>query len=260
MRFHVLGSSSGGNCSVLQTEEACILIDAGFTGRQIFRMMEERDLDPKRIDAVFITHEHSDHTAGIRGLARSGIPIYATYGTCECIQRSLKAQVNWQVFESGSTFRFKDIEVQTFRIPHDAFDPVGYLFTSGGDDLFNPRRSLAWATDLGYMPGNVSQQIQQADLLVLESNYDTEMLEASDRPWQLKQRIRGRHGHLSNEAALDFLENTQGRWHTVVLAHLSKECNDCEKVRQAFQSRLNSASFQVHTVDPHNGGFHCLQV
>jgi phosphoribosyl 1,2-cyclic phosphodiesterase len=260
MRFHVLGSSSSGNCSVLQSNEATILIDAGFTCRKIDQMLREHGLSIKDIDAAFITHEHSDHTAGIRGLARTKKPIYATYGTSECVQRNLTSQVNWQIFESGSNFHFRDLEIETFRIPHDAYDPVGYVFTSGGDDLFNPRKSIAWATDLGYMPANVSQQIKQADLLVLESNYDSQMLDQSDRPWQLKQRIRGKHGHLSNEAALEYLQTTKGRWHTVVLAHLSKDCNDHEKVQKNFDTHLTNAGFKIHTVNPYNGGLHNLVV
>lgn len=229
IRFQILGSSSAGNCALLRTAESCVLIDAGFTGRRLEAMLEAAGVSIEQVQAVFITHEHSDHTVGLPGLSGYGhLEFFATHATALHLQETkLKRPVRWRIFEHGSRFAFRDLEVATLPIPHDAYDPVAYAFHAGSGDLFHPRRGVAWVTDLGHVPPGLAEFTREVQLLVLESNHDPEMLEAdTKRPFQTKQRIRGRHGHLSNQDALGFLRSLpKHAWRRLALAHLSKDCN-----------------------------------
>lgn len=237
MELHILGSSSSGNCAVLKTAQCRVLIDAGLSGRRIQSMLGSISLTLDDIDAVFITHEHSDHVAGLRGLAaRTDLKFFANSDTARAVQRKLLKPLEWHTFATGSTFSFCDLEVTSFSLPHDAADPVGFLFTSGEDTLFSPRRTLAWCTDLGYVPRGVADAVRNADCLVIESNYDTQLLEQDTRrPWSVKQRISGRHGHLSNQAAFDFLSSVERpRWNEIFLGHLSRDCNELSLVERLF--------------------------
>ena len=254
-RFSILGSSSSGNCAFIATENTRILIDAGFSARRIAALLEEAGESIESIDAVFLTHEHGDHTTGLSGLCRKrSIPVFANRGTAHAINPKLKAKPDWRVFETGSRFTFQDLTIESFSIPHDAHDPVGYLFSHGNGDLFGPVQSIAWLTDLGYATELVRERIRQADILVLESNHDLEMLKADTRrPWSVKQRITGRHGHLSNEAARDLLRDCPNpAWKHVFLAHLSRDCNSLEAVDRTF-SDLRTATelpYSLATVAP----------
>ncbi len=256
-RFQILGSSSSGNCALLCTPECKVLIDAGFSAREIGKRLQESGERLEDIDAVFLTHEHSDHTAGLRGLLRhKKVEFFANRDTAFAAQSRLgERKGRWKLFETGSAFRYRDLTVTPFSVPHDAHDPVGYVFEHGHDDLFSPRRSVAWVTDLGHLPRLVSEKVHSADVLVIEANHDVEMLEMSPRPWSLKQRIRGRHGHLSNDAAFDFLAGAeQPRWQRIYLAHLSRECNSLECVERTFAPlRQGGKNFHIDVVDPQNG-------
>lgn len=220
-------------------------------------MLEAEGESIDSIDAVFLTHEHGDHAAGIRGLAkRSKIHFFANRDTADATESKLTRRPNWKVFENGRAFQFKDIQVTPFSVPHDAYDPVGFVFEMGEGTLFDPFQSIAWVTDLGYIPTLVREKIRNVDLLVLEANYDPEMLENDERrPWSLKQRIRGRHGHLSNDAAFEFLAETdRPRWKQVCLGHLSKDCNSMEKVQSKFKPLIDAGrGFNIDILDPEPG-------
>lgn len=252
MRFRILGSSSKGNAALLLTNETSILIDAGFSGKRLVSMLDELSIPIESIHAIFLTHEHGDHASGLRGLSqRTNIPIFANADTAEAAQRSLKRPLNWNLFETGSTFNFRDLEVSNFSIPHDAADPVGYTFTSGEGTLFSPHHTLAWCTDLGYAPTLVQEKIRRADVLVLEANYDPEMLELSPRAWSLKQRIKGRHGHLANSAALELLQSIEKpAWKHIYLAHLSEECNCPKLVETYFSKFFTQRNIGLSVVNP----------
>ncbi len=218
-------------------------------------MLENSGEHIDNIDAVFITHEHSDHATGIKGLSRfSHLKYHANRDTAQAIRENLKRRVNWQVFDTGRTFTFRDLQVSPFSIPHDAYDPVGFLFSWGTDDLFNPPRKLAWLTDLGYVPEMVKEKIRDVDYLVLEANHDREMLEMDTRrPWSLKQRILGRHGHLSNKSASELLKEVSNPgWKRVFLAHLSRDCNNVELVRRTFAPIEEAQGCAMTVVDPCN--------
>jgi len=209
------------------------------------------------MDAVFLTHEHGDHATGIRGIAKNTrTHIFANRDTAETVQNKLTRRPSWKIFENGRCFKFKDISVTPFSVPHDAYDPVGFVFEMGGSSLFDPLRSIAWVTDLGYIPALVREQIRKVDLLVLEANYDPQMLEDdARRPWSLKQRIRGRHGHLSNEAAFELLAETdRPRWKQICLGHLSKDCNSVDAVKRKFAGlATGSKPFNIDIIDPEPG-------
>lgn len=254
--FQILGSSSNGNCALLRTGGTKILIDAGFTAKRIGCLLEDVGETLDAIDAVFLTHEHGDHSQGIRGLARrADLPVFANRDTADAVQAKLVKRVNWQIFQTGTRFRFRDLEICSFSLPHDAYDPVGFTFHWGEEgDLFQPPRSLAWVTDLGYAPSNVREHIQSVHTLVLEANYDEALLERDEkRPWSTKQRIRGRHGHLSNDASYEILHSLKDSTHLreVYLAHLSKDCNTINLVQNKFAALAeHSTNFAIYVVDP----------
>jgi phosphoribosyl 1,2-cyclic phosphodiesterase len=238
MRFCILGSGSAGNCALLVTEGARVLVDAGFPARRLAALLAEAGESLDRIDAVFLTHEHSDHIAGIEGLRRyPQLKIFANAATARAVDARISHRPAWQVFETGASFRFRDLEVESFAVPHDAHEPVGFRFTSGQEgDLFSPRRSLAWLTDLGHAPPEVRNRIRECDVVVIEANHCPQMLkEDPRRSWHLKRRIGGRHGHLSNASASELLSSVASpRWRRVYLAHLSRDCNSRAAVELAL--------------------------
>lgn len=252
LRLQILGTSSSGNCALIETERTRILLDAGFSGRRLESLLKEAGKPIETIDAVFLTHEHSDHIAGLRGLARHRkLAFFANYGTAQVAQDKLQRELRWKIFETGTTFAFQDLTVETVLLPHDAMEPVGYVFRTGGGDLFQPRCSLAWITDLGHVPASLGDLVREVQLLVLEANHDPDMLELDPkRPFSVKQRISGRHGHLSNAASRAFLESVERPlWRRVLLAHLSKECNHPDVVRRVMGERGTFAC-PVQCLDP----------
>ncbi len=257
MQFSILGSSSSGNSGLLITENSKVLIDAGFSCKRLCGMLEERSVKPEQIDAIFITHEHSDHTAGISTFAKKNNPVvFANMMTAKALQPKLKNKPEWKIFNTGSTFSFRDLTVESFSLPHDAHDPVGFKFTSGrGDDLFSPIKKLAWLTDLGFAPPKIGERIRDVDTLIVESNYCPQLLERDEkRPWSIKQRISGRHGHLSNRAACDLLESVENPdWSQVFLAHLSRDCNSSDAIQNVFSGLRERSSFPMETIGAGGG-------
>ena len=259
-RFQILGSSSFGNSALLQTGSSTVLIDAGLSGRRIKTLLKAHDIDPQKLDAVFLTHEHQDHTAGIAGLSScNGIRFFANHDTATAVRKRLRNPATWSLFETGTVFTFRDLTVRTFALPHDAYDPVGYIFEWGGNDLFTPPGSLAWFLDLGYVPPSLYAPMQRVDVLVLEANYDVEMLRKDTRrPFSVKQRIAGRHGHLSNQDVSQLLNpessNMDPSWRHLYLAHLSRDCNDAAILERTLETfRTHNRRCGITIVDPING-------
>lgn len=251
MRFKILGSGSAGNSALLVTAGSRVLVDAGFSAKRLGELLAETGESLARIDAIFLTHEHSDHAAAMAGLSRHPhIKIFANRATANSLQAGLKHRPQWQLFETGATFRYRDLEVSSFAVPHDAQEPVGFLIAHGEDDLLAPRRSLAWLTDLGHAPRHVRERIREADVLVVEANHCSAMLEAdTKRPWSTKQRISGRHGHLSNEGARELLATVASpRWRRIYLTHLSRDCNSLAAVDLALapvRAALHACEFSI---------------
>lgn len=254
MRFCILGSGSSGNSALIVTAEARVLVDAGFSARKTAQLLAAVGERLDRIDAVFLTHEHSDHAGGIEGLKKfPGIEFFANEATARAVQAGLGHRPAWRIFQTGSRFMFRDLQVESFAVPHDAQEPVGFRFTTGHDgDLFAPRHSIAWLTDLGHAPQNVRECIRECDVVVVEANHCPELLKNDvRRPWSLKQRIAGRHGHLSNTATRDLLADVASpRWRRIYLTHLSRECNSRAAVESAFaEIRLTLGGCEISVVE-----------
>lgn len=255
MRFSILGSGSSGNAALLVTENTRVLVDAGFSARKLGQLLAAIGESLERVDAVFLTHEHGDHAAGIEGLKKfPHIRVFANAATSRAVQDGLGHKPDWQIFQTGARFVFRDLQVESFAVPHDAQEPVGFRFTSGTDgDLFAPRRSLVWLTDLGHAPQNVRESIRECDVVVVESNHCSQLLQAdTKRPWSTKQRIAGRHGHLSNAAARELLAAVASpRWRRIYLTHLSRDCNSRAAVELALADvRATLAACEFSVVEP----------
>jgi phosphoribosyl 1,2-cyclic phosphodiesterase len=254
VHFKILGSSSSGNSALLQAAGSSILIDAGMSGKKLEILLKNEGVSAESLDAVFLTHEHNDHSAGVRGLSKfTRLPFFANQDTIQAIQPKLQKRPNWKIFETGKVFTYGPFTIHPFSVPHDAYDPVGFFFEWGKEDLFDPISSLAWVTDLGYVPTLVRERIRKAKILVVEANHCTKMLEQdTKRPWSLKQRIRGRHGHLSNDSTFEMLQSIDGYcWEQVFLMHLSKDCNDIKKVQEKFSTlKGQGARFSTFVIDP----------
>jgi phosphoribosyl 1,2-cyclic phosphodiesterase len=237
----VLGSGSSGNSSLLSTSKTRILVDAGFSCKEICRRMNVAGFDPESLDAVVITHEHGDHVDGLFVLARKlGVPVFMTEATHHAWWRYVREKhagkrlEKLETFSAGVGFQIGDVEVMPFTIPHDAADPVGFTFRAEGV-------KVGVVTDLGYLPENVKHYVQGCDCLMIESNHDLEMLRTGPYPWPVKQRVLSKKGHLSNEALAEFFcADYDGSAAYVVLAHLSEHNNHPEIARGAAERALGA--------------------
>ena len=263
MRFRILGSGSAGNCAVLRTEQACVLIDAGFAQRKLRQLLHDAGEALEKVDAVFLTHEHGDHAAGIDGLKKfPHIRVFANAATARAVQAKLDHKIAWQLFETGARFAFRDLEIESFHVPHDAQEPVGFTFANGHDaDLLSPRRRIAWLTDLGHAPQHIHERIRDVDVVVVESNHCPRLLQADmKRPWPTKQRIAGRHGHLSNDNMRELLEAVASpRWRHVFLTHISRDCNSTEAIEAALAGLRARLTCEFNIVAS-GGGTHLCEL
>ena len=234
IRLTILGSGSAGNCAYIETDEARVLIDAGFSFRQIRHRLATIGRTPENLTGILVTHEHSDHVQGLVQLSQKlKIPVYCNRPTKEAIEFQLQTRLECRLFTTGMSFEVGDITVETFMVPHDAQDPVGFLLrTSGGN--------IGFLTDLGHATKLVLERSRAANVLVLEANHDVRMLQdCLRRPWSLKQRILGRHGHLSNDGAADAAEQIMSaELRHLYLGHLSRECNRPELAHAVMNERL----------------------
>lgn len=235
LRICVLGSGSGGNCTLVATERTRILVDAGFSFREIKTRLGQIGEDPAGVDAVLITHEHADHVAGLPTLARKvKKPVFLTPLTESRLEWG-KTEPVVEKFQAGQRLSIGDFEIDSFTVPHDAVDPVAFCFRAEG-------LKVGVVTDLGYMPGSVKEHIRGCQLLVLESNHDLDMLKVGPYPWFVKQRVMSRVGHLSNHAVSEFLSADYDCGSQVlVLAHLSEQNNHPEIARLTALDALQTA-------------------
>ena len=256
VKFTILGSGSSGNCAYLETAEARVLVDAGFSPLQIRKRLASIGRTPENLTAILITHEHSDHISGLLGIAdKFHIPVYCNRATQDATiwafktkwaskknpalngldsTESIKSKIDWRLFATGDAFELADLSIETFSIPHDAQDPVGFLLRTAAGNF-------GFATDLGHVTKLVLDRIRAANVLVLESNHDVKMLQdCPRRAWSLKQRILGRHGHLSNEAAAEAAAQIMSAdLRHLYLAHLSRECNKPELAQHVMAEQLH---------------------
>jgi phosphoribosyl 1,2-cyclic phosphodiesterase len=232
----MLGSGSAGNSALIATDHCKILVDGGLSARQLVLRVEQCGVTPEQLDGVLLTHEHTDHICGLEVLCRKfDLPIYCNRLTADALRCSglLEGRRNWRIFETGSEFSICDIKVQTFPVPHDAVDPLGFVFHAGSG-------SLGFITDLGYVTKLIVERLRQVQTLVIETNHDEKLLQNdTHRPWPVKQRIQSRHGHLSNTAAAGVIEELlPEKIERVVLGHLSRDCNTPALALQAVRASL----------------------
>ena len=221
MRFSVLASGSGGNACYVETDQARILIDAGLSCRELMRRLETVQADPKALDALVVTHEHVDHMRGAGPLARLlDIPVYINRST---FRKSLKTLGNLSkpmTIHTGQTITINDLSIETFTKCHDTADPIGLVLSSDGS-------RLGLITDLGRSTQVVEDRLRGCHGLIIEFNHDQKMLENGPYPWEVKRRIKGPEGHLSNQQAGELLEAVAHKdLDLVILAHISSVNND----------------------------------
>lgn len=233
--FCPLASGSKGNCIFLGTNQTKILIDAGISAKALTAKLAEINVDLAEIDAILITHEHTDHIQGLKTLAfKYGIPVLANHETAKGIVEAFQDCPKFKIFSTGETFEFGDLEIHPFSIQHDTLDPVA--FTIRVNDL-----KLGFCTDLGFVTSLVQTKLLECDYLYLEANHQPSMVHASSRPMIYKQRVLSRTGHLSNEASGQLLCHVyHPKLKHVHLAHLSSECNSPEVAMSVIKSLLES--------------------
>jgi phosphoribosyl 1,2-cyclic phosphodiesterase len=248
MRLRVFGSGSQGNALAVRSGGTLLLVDCGFSCRELERRMSACGVRADDVTALLFTHDHTDHCKGIATFHKRHpqVPLYANGNTADAIATLTGVEDGWRVFETSEPFAIGDIDVTSFSIPHDAADAVGYLFSDETASLFV-------GTDMGVPTLPVKYALARATCAVLESNHDPALLACSDRPVSLKQRIAGRCGHLSNQDAADLVrEVAPPRLKTLLLAHLSQPCNAphlaLESMREALKD-INRADVTLATLD-----------
>jgi phosphoribosyl 1,2-cyclic phosphodiesterase len=232
----ILGSGSRGNAIYVSDGATSILIDAGFSAREIDRRMRHRGLDPAGLSAILLTHEHTDHVRGVERLVRRHrLPVYLTAGTRQ-EAASLHELPEIYSFACGSEFRINTLAIHPFSISHDARDPAGFTIGANGS-------RIGIATDLGCVTALVREHLRGCRMLIVEANHDVDMLRDGPYPWFLKQRIRSRTGHLSNQESCRLLDEIlHSGLEQVVLAHLSETNNTPEKALAEIATILAGTS------------------
>ena len=253
LNFSVLASGSTGNALYIESEKQRLLVDCGLSGKKMEGLFEKIECRPDRLDGILVTHEHSDHIKGLGVFARRyNLPIYANAKTWKAMEGSIGKIPNDQKFhfEMDTAKTFGDIEVETFGVSHDAAEPMFYTFHHEG-------KKLALATDLGYVSDRIKGVIQDADMYIFEANHDIEMLMMGRYPWNVKRRILGDLGHISNEdSAAALIEMISNRTKRIYLAHLSQDNNMKDlallSVKQTLeQNGLNlERDLTIHVTDP----------
>jgi phosphoribosyl 1,2-cyclic phosphodiesterase len=237
----VLGSGSSGNSILVESDETRLLIDAGFSGRDIERRLEQVDRDAASIDAIFVTHEHGDHTRGIGVFARRwGTPLFLGERTRAACAPLLRGTETVHDYSCAAPVQIGSLLVEPFLTVHDAADPFAVTVTDTSSG-----HKLGVATDLGRPTVAVRHALRNCDLLILEANHDEVRLRESDYPWSVKQRIASSHGHLSNRAAAELAtEVMHSALAAVVLAHLSERANEPDLAREIVGERLESLGYR----------------
>lgn len=242
MKFSVLGSGSQGNCTLVEAGSTRLLVDSGFSGKEISRRLQSLGIDPESLTAIVVTHEHDDHVKGIGVLARKfKLPVYAN----EATHRAAEAKVNHLPhaceFGVGEPFEIQDLHIHPFAVSHDAADPVGFVFSDG-------RQQLGYCTDTGMITRLIRHHLRRCQAIILEANHDVQMVKKGPYPLMLQQRVLSSRGHLANEDSLALaalLAEEQLR--LLVLAHLSAINNSPDLVLRTVQQCL-----------PDNGAVHVL--
>ncbi len=241
-QFSVLASGSTGNAVYVENEDKRLLVDCGLSGKKMDNLFSQINRSPKDLDGILVTHEHSDHIRGLGIFARKyKLPIYANESTWQAMEGAIGTLTNDQkfVFKTGEVQSFGSLEVESFGVSHDAAEPMFFVFRNSG-------KQLALLTDLGYVSERIKATIQGSNTFIIEANHDIEMLMAGRYPWNIKRRILGDSGHISNEDAGAALLDVIDQHHkNIYLAHLSKDNNMKELARMSVQQVLAKEGLRV---------------
>jgi phosphoribosyl 1,2-cyclic phosphodiesterase len=240
LTLHVLASGSSGNVSVISAGGRAILLDAGLSARRILAGLAARGIDAATLEAIVVTHEHSDHIAGARVLSRRlGIPVHMTEGTARAGERHVEG-TDVRAVSAGDRLSIGEIEIQTFATDHDACEPIGCVFEHVGGDR------IGWLTDSGRMTEQAHDALRDCDVLGIECNHDIPTLESGPYPWFLKRRILSAHGHLSNDSAAEAVcALATPRLGHVVALHLSDTNNTVSMAERQMSTALQEAGWQA---------------
>jgi phosphoribosyl 1,2-cyclic phosphodiesterase len=240
MRYSVLGSGSKGNSLYIESGKTSILIDAGFSGKELEKRLAVHGRELIKLNGLFLTHEHGDHIKGAGVISRRcSLPVYANHGTFKGSEKSVKKLYKKIEFETGNTCELQDLSIRSFRISHDTQDPVGYLVSDG-------KNSIACCTDTGKVTHLIASRLSKCDAIILEFNHDLTMLKNGPYPYSLQQRVRSNQGHLANNDAAEFLQTLMhDKLQQVILAHLSETNNRAEV---ALQSAAAVIPQELHSI------------
>ena len=243
MKLLSLGSGSGGNATLLQSGGTTLLIDCGFSLKELESRLAKADLTASCIDALLLTHEHGDHVKGAATLSRRyNVPVWSTAGTSRGCKWHQDSQLH-HFHANGNSFRIGAVEVTPFTVPHDAAEPCQYLFQAN-------QKRLGILTDSGCITSHIIAQLQGLDALVLEFNHDIKMLQQGPYPPFLQRRVGGNHGHLNNYQSADLLRQLDHqRWKYLIGAHVSEKNNAEHLVRDAVESVDNSLSERLQILN-----------
>ena len=248
--FKVIASSSHGNCAYLKTPESRVLIDAGITPARIKKALRELGDSIESLDAIFLTHEHGDHSCALKTLRETeNLTIFASENTYESLfyRDEKMKKFRWKIFTPGQNFSFKNLKISTCPLPHDSSECVAYK-------ILAREKTISWITDLGKPVLGAKDIAKASNVLVLESNYCPKMLQNSDRSLHLKQRIAGTHGHLSNADAISILRELDPDFvEQIYLAHVSRDCNSIEHIHELLQVLPEKILSKIEVVSPYDG-------
>lgn len=244
--FCSLYSGSTGNCLLVQTDKTKILIDAGVSQKKINDALASFNVELSNIDAILVTHEHADHVLNLGSISKKhNIPVYCNEKTLNAMptQKTKIADENKKIFTSNKSFKVNELEIFPFSIPHDAADPCGF-------NIHYDNKKISIATDIGHMDNELISNLKDSSFILLESNYDPDILKYSRYPFQLKQRILSQVGHLSNETAGKTISELciNGTLKKALLGHLSKENNFPELALKTVYDELEAKNIYKENI------------
>ena len=246
LNFCSLYSGSSGNSLFIKTENTKILVDAGVSSKKIEKALNELDIEPKSIDGILVTHEHLDHVQGLGTFSKKfDLPVFVNQETLDAMpkQKDKISEKNLNTFKVSEKFSIGDLDINPFSIPHDAANPCGFT-------ILNEDKKISIATDIGHMTNDILKNLEESQFVLLESNYDPEVLKCSSYPFMLKSRIAGPTGHLPNEIAgktIAYLLKSGLR--QAMLGHLSKESNFPELAYKTVVDELIANNYNENSLN-----------